>query len=226
MRIPSQRAELMALIEASPRLRAVHEALLARDSDDDAAHDHAHLYRVALWTARLLGDPKRVEEAVAAALLHDLVNVPKNHPDRARASEFSAREARPILEKAGFGGPAVEAICTAVRQHSFSRGEVPSEPLAKSLQDADRLEGLGSIGIMRCISTGVRMGTRYFHPEDPWAHNRPLDDSAFSLDHFFTKLLKLPDTMNTAAGREEALERIRPMTAFIASLERELGEAR
>ncbi|MGL1166811.1 HD domain-containing protein, partial [Vibrio parahaemolyticus] len=71
-----------------------------------------------------------------------------------------------------------------------------------------------------------RMGTRYFHPEDPWAHNRPLDDSAFSLDHFFTKLLKLPDTMNTAAGREEALERIRPMTAFIASLERELGEAR
>jgi uncharacterized protein len=98
--------------------------------------------------------------------------------------------------------------------------------LAKALQDADRLEALGSIGIMRTYSTGVRMGTRYFSPEDPWGHNRTLDDSAFSLDHFFIKLLRLPDTMNTAAGREEARLRIKPMEAFLASLERELGVPR
>lgn len=222
--LPATRAELMSRIAASARLRAVHAALLARQTDGDSAHDHAHLYRVALWTCRILGDKALVEDAIAAALLHDLVNVPKNHPDRAKASEFSAEAALPILGAAGFSNAEAELISLAIRQHSFSRGEKPGTPLACALQDADRLEALGAIGIMRCYSTGVRMGTRYFHPDDPWARNRPLDDSAFSLDHFFTKLLRLPDTMNTAAGREEARLRVQPMRAFLESLGRELGD--
>jgi uncharacterized protein len=226
MPLPRNRADLHELLEARPRLRAVHEALLARGTDGDAAHDHAHLYRVALWTCRLLGDERRLEAAAASALLHDLVNVPKNHPHRARASELSAEAAAPILEQAGFAPTESEEIRTAIRQHSFSRGEKPGSDLARALQDADRLEALGAIGIMRCYSTGVRMGTKYFHPEDPWARKRELNDSAFSLDHFFTKLLLLPDTMNTAAGREEALERVKPMEAFLRSLGRELGEER
>ncbi|MGZ3737968.1 MAG: HD domain-containing protein [Bdellovibrionota bacterium] len=222
--IPIQRTELMHLLAKSPRLKHVYQALLERESDGDSAHDQAHLLRVGLWTARILSDENQVESAIAAALLHDLVNVHKNHPDRAKASQFSAEAAAPILTEAGFGN--VDEITTAIRQHSFSRGEKPESALGKALQDADRLEALGSIGIMRTYSTGVRMGTRYFHPDDPWAHNRPLDDSAFSLDHFFIKLLRLPDTMNTAAGREEALQRLKPMQAFIQSLERELGESR
>lgn len=226
--VPTQRAELQTLLEESPRLRSVHAALLARGEDGDSAHDLSHLHRVALWTCQILGsrDPLAIEEAVCAALLHDLVNVPKNHPDRARASEFSADAARPILRAAGFPEASVEKIALAVRQHSFSRGEKPESDLAKALQDADRLEALGAIGIMRTYSTGVRMGTKYFHPEDPWAKRRKLDDSAFSLDHFFVKLLSLPDTMNTAAGREEALRRVRPMEAFLESLGRELGDHR
>lgn len=226
MKIPEQRAELMSAIESSPRLRAVYQAVLGRGGEDDAAHDFAHLLRVALWTNKILRDETQAEEAVAAALLHDLVNVPKNHPDRARASEFSAEAARPLLRDAGFAPRQVEKIAAAIRQHSFSRGEKPESDLAKALQDADRLEALGSIGIMRTYSTGVRMGTRYFDPEDPWGHKRELDDSAFSLDHFFIKLLRLPDTMNTAAGRAEAHERVKPMQAFLSSLERELGVSR
>lgn len=223
--IPSSRAEVMAQIEASARLKP----LLARvkaSQDGDAAHDLAHLQRVALWTCRILGDPTRTEEAIAAALLHDLVNVPKNHPDRARASELSADAALPLLREAGFSGSQAEEICLAIRQHSFSRGERPTRPLPMALQDADRLEALGAIGIMRCYSTGVRMGTQYFDPADPWAKARALDDSRFSLDHFFKKLFLLPETMNTPAGREEAGLRLRPMQAFMESLERELGEQR
>lgn len=226
MEIPRQRADLNALLESRPRLRKVHEAILKRPSDGDAAHDAAHLYRVALWTCRLLGDSGQIEEAISAALLHDLVNVPKNHPDRAKASEFSASASRPILEEAGFSPASTDLICEAVRQHSFSRGEKPVTPLAQALQDADRLEAIGAIGIMRCYATGVRLNTAFFHPEDPWGKKRPLDDSAFSLDHFYLKLLRLPDTMNTAAGRAEALERVRPMRAFLESLERELGESK
>jgi len=223
MQIPSSRSELVALLENSSKLRPLFERVRG-PGDGDAAHDSAHLLRVALWTCRILETPSLIEEGIAAALLHDLVNVPKNHPDRAKASEFSANEARPLLEKSGFGKESLDRICDAIRQHSFSRGERPTGPVGRALQDADRLEALGSIGIMRTYSTGVRMGTKYFDPEDPWAKSRPLDDTKFSLDHFYTKLFLLPETMNTAAGREEAGQRLRPMRAFMESLERELGE--
>lgn len=221
---PTNRAELLALLE-NPRLAPLYGRVRG-PGDGDAAHDLAHLLRVALWTCRLLDASVATEEGIAAALLHDLVNIPKNHPDRALASEKSAEAAKPLLESAGFGADATERICTAIRQHSFSRGEKPKQPLAMALQDADRLEALGAIGIMRTYSTGVRMGTKYFDPEDPWAKRRALDDTSFSLDHFYTKLFKLPETMNTAAGREEAGQRLRPMQAFMDSLARELGEER
>jgi uncharacterized protein len=224
MEIPNHRADLLTLIAQNPRLRAIHKAVLDRPHDGDAAHDLAHLLRVALWTCKILGDPAQIEKAIAAALLHDLINVPKNHPDRAKASEFSASASVPILKEAGFDDSSIELVCGAVRQHSYSRGERPTTPLAQALQDADRLEALGAIGIMRCYVTGVRFGAGFFHTEDPWAKKRALDDSAFSLDHFYLKLLRLPDTMNTAAGRAEAMERVRPMRAFLESLGRELGE--
>lgn len=222
---PRTRAELVSFMQASGRLRPLY-ARVQGPGDGDAAHDLAHLLRVALWTCRLLGDAGQPEEGVAAALLHDLVNIPKNHPDRALASEKSAEAARPLLEAAGFSPESVARICLAIRQHSFSRGERPTEALGMALQDADRLEALGAIGIMRTYSTGVRMGTRYFDPEDPWAKRRELNDNAFSLDHFYTKLFKLPETMNTAAGREEAGKRLRPMQAFTESLASEIGELR
>ena len=110
----------------------------------DSAHDLAHLLRVALWTCRLLQKTEMVEEAVAAALLHDLVNVPKNHPDRVRASELSAEAACPLLARAGFSPAEIDGISAAIRQHSFSRGERPSSFLGQALQDADRLEALGA----------------------------------------------------------------------------------
>lgn len=221
--LPSGRAALLDQIRKSPRLNPLLQKVEG-SSDGDAAHDLAHLLRVALWTCRILGDQARIEHAIAAALLHDLVNVPKNHPDRARASELSAQAARPLLLESGFSPEEAEDICLAIRQHSFSRGERPTRPLPMALQDADRLEALGSIGIMRTYSTGVRMGTQYFDSSDPWAKERTLDDTRFSLDHFFTKLFLLPGTMNTEAGREEALNRLRPMQAFMESLGRELGE--
>lgn len=221
--IPTTSTELHHLLETEPKLQALLR-LLETPSDGDPAHDRGHVLRVVLSACQILG--KDAVNAVAAALLHDLVNIPKNHPDRALASEKSAEAAWPLLAKAGFSADSTEEIALAIRQHSFSRGEKPSSPLGMALQDADRLEALGAIGLMRVFSTGVRMQARYFHPTDPWAKHRELDDKAFSLDHFFTKLLKLPETMNTQAGRMEARKRVLPLQAFIDSLERELGEKR
>ncbi len=211
--------ELQDWIQQHPKLSPL---LAASAGESDAAHDRSHLLRVALWTMRLAPtvDPL---EATAAALLHDLVNLPKDHPERAKASEYSAAEAKPLLEKAGFSVDSIQRISEAILHHSFSRGTEPTSLLGKALQDADRLEALGAIGIMRLFSTGNRLGAKYFHPEDPWAKNRALNDNLFSVDHFFTKLLKLPATFHTPKGREEAKARAAVLENFIAQTATELG---
>lgn len=220
---PFDRSDLEALLADDPELARLLAFARERTSQDPG-HDLAHCLRVAQWTVtlgRTLGVSER--EAVAAALLHDIVNVPKNHPDRARASTFSADFAREHLPAFGFGVEATERIAGAIRDHSFSRGATPETALGDALQDADRLEALGVIGLFRCISTGVLMGARYFDDADPFAHARELDDRAFSVDHFAVKLLKLPATMRTPAGRAEAERRAAYLEHTLECLAHELG---
>lgn len=191
--------------------------------DGDPGHDIAHFLRVARWTVRIGGAEVDRREALAAALLHDVVNVPKDSPDRSRASELCAAVAHEVLPRHGFSPEAVARIADAVRDHSYSRGAVPQTPLGRALQDADRLEALGALGIFRTATCGARMGALYAHPDDPWAKNRPLDDMRYSVDHFFVKLLGLADTLNTEAGRQEARRRTDFMRAFLDQLAEELG---
>jgi uncharacterized protein len=162
-------------------------------------------------------------EAIAAGLLHDYVNVPKNSPDRARASELCAEAAAPLLASAGFAADAITRISDAIRDHSFSRGATPTQPLGRALQDADRLEALGAIGIARTFATGQRMGAKFFEETDPFAQERELDDIAFSVDHFYKKLLGLPDTMLTEPGRAEGRKRAKLLQDFLDALGDELG---
>lgn len=221
------REGLSARIAADPALAALLAEARERDAAlavPDPTHDAAHLLRVAAWTLRLGGDAVDFREAVAAALLHDAVHVPKNSPARARASELAAEHAAARLAALGFSPDAVTRIAEAVRDHSFSRGATPRTDLGRALQDADRLEALGAIGLLRTIATGVRMGAEWFHPEDPFGRARPLDDARFSVDHFFAKLLGLPATMRTAAGRAEAERRVALLRAFLDALAGELGE--
>lgn len=215
-------AGLRRAIDADSELAALLTRVEAELSTDPA-HDLDHALRVALWTVRLGGERIAFRSAIAAALLHDFVYVPKDSPERAKASELSAAAAREILPSYRFAPGAIEEIAAAICDHSYSRGGRPSSELGKALQDADRLEALGSLGIFRTIVTGVRMGSLFFHPNDPWAEARALDDRAHSLDHFFTKIFRLPRTMNTNAGREEAERRVGRMRVFVEGLADELG---
>lgn len=213
-------------IDDDPVLRAVRDAMRAR-MEPDAAHDEAHLVRVAAWTVHLLaaepgGDAVDPRLAIAAALLHDVVNVPKHVAGRFTASEASAAVVREVLPSLGFTPAQVDAAADAVRDHSFSRGAVPATPLGRALQDADRLEAVGALGIYRCLTTGVRFGAGLADPDDPWAEQRSLAETRWSVDHFFTKLLRLPPTLLTAAGRAEADRRVQVMHAFLAQLGEEL----
>lgn len=220
---PARAPTFDALLAQDPALARLFAEVRAR-METDPAHDFGHLRRVADWAVRL-GAAEHVDPrlAVAAALLHDIVNVPKTHPDRAHASTRSADVAREVLPGLGFTAEETEAVAGAVRDHSYTRGAVPETPLGRVLQDADRLEALGALGVMRCVATGVRFGAAFFDDDDPWADDRPLDDARYSVDHFFVKLLRLPATFHTAAGRAEAARRAGTMHAFLHALGDEIG---
>jgi uncharacterized protein len=192
-------------------------------SGGDPAHDLLHCLRVGDWTLALVDEAIDPRAAVAAALLHDIVNVPKNAPDRAQASARSAARARELLLLHGFSEAMAAEISAAIRDHSFSRGAVPETVLGRALQDADRLDSLGALGILRTVSTGASMGAVYFHADDPWADARDLDDTHFIIDHFFRKLLRLPDLMHTERGRREAKRRAAFLRLFLEELGSEIG---
>ncbi len=210
------------LIESDAALKRVLDEASAR-LGDDPGHDVAHCLRVAHWTIRLGGDAIDPRHAIAAALLHDIVNLAKDSPERAHASERSADFARSLLLELGFDAASIALVADAIHDHSYSTGRVPRSPLGDALQDADRLEALGALGVLRTASCGARMGADYFDADDPWAERRELDDAAHTVDHFFKKLLRLPPTLRTAAGRAEAERRAAFMREFLAQLGAEIG---
>jgi uncharacterized protein len=214
-------SDVVRAIAEDPALASIARDVAPRLAADPA-HDLAHCERVALWTLRIGAGAVNPRLAIAAALLHDAVDVPKDSPLRARASEASAEHARAVLAEQDFSAEEIELVAGAIRDHSFSRGATPETALGKALQDADRLEALGAIGLARCLITGARMGAQPFEPSDPFARDRERDERRFSVDHFFTKLFTLPDKMQTEAGRAEAQRRVEILRQFLAALASEL----
>lgn len=192
----------------------------------DVAHDMAHLRRV-LGLARRIAleeGPHDPMVVTAAALLHDLVSLPKDQPDRASASRMAAAEALRLLRSMGFEERLLPGVSHAIEAHAFSAGIAPDTPEARALQDADRLDALGAIGIARCFAVGGSLGRALVDPDDPLAERRALDDAAWVLDHFQTKLLRLPGTMTTATGRRLAEERAAFVGAFMLRMAEECAD--
>lgn len=201
------------------------ETLLpALPSGDDGAHDLAHLLRVWANARRIAAIEGGDAELLAAAvLLHDCVQVEKSSPLRNQASRLAAARAGELLAAHGWPPDRVAAVSHAIATHSFSAGMAPATIEAKILQDADRLDAIGCIGIARCFYTGGRMGAALYHPTDPAGASRPLDDRAYALDHFRVKLLKLQDGFQTATGAALAAERTRVVVDFMAAFEAEIA---
>jgi uncharacterized protein len=190
----------------------------------DGAHDLGHLRRV--WkTARLIAMdvPADPQVLMAACFFHDLVNLPKDAPNRAEASTLSAQAAVAFLRGDGFPVAKLDAVAHAIAAHSFSAGIAPETNEARILQDADRLEALGAIGIARMFHVAGQMGGGLFDADDPMALQRGLDDRRFALDHLQTKLLRLPETMQTEPGRAMAEERADWLMSFRTRLLSEIG---
>ncbi len=196
---------------------------LAQDSAD-AAHDLSHIKRV-VANASQLGPLEGAEMRVVlpAAWLHDCVHVPKDSPQRSHASRMAAQKAGQFLHEIGYATEWIAPIEHAIAAHSFSAQIAPQTVEAKVVQDADRLDALGAIGIARTFITGATMGVPFLHPVEPLPITRIPQDSVSMIDHFYTKLLTLADTMQTAAGRAVAQQRTQFMQAYLDQLSAEIG---
>ncbi|AYL06929.1 TPA: phosphohydrolase [Enterobacter kobei] len=194
-------------------------------ASEDSAHDISHFRRVWMTARKIMihhqADPLVV---LTACYFHDIVSLPKNHPERSQSSRLAARKTRDILHRdfPDFPPDRFAAVEHAIEAHSFSAGIAPQSIEAKIVQDADRLEALGAIGLARVFAVSGGLGVALFDAEDPFADARPLDDRAFALDHFQTKLLRLPDTMQTDVGRELAQHNADFLVHFMAKLSAEL----
>lgn len=197
--------------------------LLENHAIPDAAHDMQHLHRV-VANARRLAAAEGADWTIImpAAWLHDCVIVPKSSPERARASQLAAEQAVQWLEQRAWPYGKLDEISHAIAAHSFSAGIPPLTLEARVLQDADRLDALGAVGLARTLMLGAEMKREFYHPADPFCLSRSPDDSVYTLDHLYCKLLKLEATMQTDSGKQEARQRTEFLNLFIRQMAAEL----
>nr|WP_246847801.1 HD domain-containing protein [Vibrio crassostreae] len=189
----------------------------------DAAHDISHIKRV-VKTAKALcvQEQAKLEVVLPAAYLHDCFTFPKNHPDRAKSSQMAADKAISFLKSIDYPVSYLDEIHHAIVTHSYSANITPETLEAQVVQDADRLDSLGAIGIARCLYVGQSFNAELYNHQDPFAEHRDLDDKHYSVDHFYVKLFKLAETMNTESAKLEANKRTDYMRGFLEQLSTEV----
>ncbi|MCL5424480.1 MAG: phosphohydrolase [Gammaproteobacteria bacterium] len=200
--------------------------LLSKLDTQDEAHDACHTIRVVEAAKTILceegGDPFVV---ITACYFHDCISLPKNDPKRKLSSKLSAEKCIGILKENfnDFPQDFYNNIYHAIHAHSFSANIPPKTLEAKIVQDADRLDALGAIGLARVFYIAGSMGQALWDEFDPFALRREVNDKVFALDHFQTKLLKLPDSMNTTKGKDLAKDKCNYLIDFLENLSTELN---
>lgn len=191
----------------------------------DPSHDMLHIRRVVRMASKLAAaEGADMHIVLPAAWFHDCVNVSKDDPRRKQASRLSADHAVAWLRAQNYPEQYLDAIHHAIAVHSFSANITAETVEAKVVQDADRLDGLGAIGIARCFTVGTLLKRPYYFDGDILAQRRDPDDAAQTIDHFFVKLFKTAETLQTAAGREEGARRVAFMREYLQNFAREAGE--
>ena len=203
------------------------EFISSNNDQGDSSHDVGHFKRVyhnAKEIADLGSEPVDPYILVAAAYLHDIVCLPKGHPDSKNSSRYAAIEAKEILKKLHFPEEKIDPVCHAILTHSFTAGLQPETHEAKIIQDADRMEALGALGAIRTFYVCGRMGWEPFDPHDLCGRERQLDDKRFGLDHFWVKLFKLPDLLQTHGGKLYAKQRVSFLQYFVEELQQDFQQ--
>jgi uncharacterized protein len=202
------------------------EIAKAKISNQDVSHDLGHALRVLLNAEKIAKEENAdFDIIVPAALFHDVVVYPKNHPNKHKSQEESARMAEAVLNDIdGFPKEKIGQVKTCILECSFSKGIVPQSIESKILQDADGLEATGAISIMRTFSSTGQMKRPFYNHEDPFCVNRKPDGLKFALDLFYERLLKVEGRMHTKTAKNIAKRRTDFLIYFLKELELELEE--
>lgn len=210
-------------LDASLWLRLRDEAQ-AKARSTEPAHDFSHVERV-VANAVMIARAEKASEAISgiAALLHELFNLPKNHPDSSKAGDICAEHARALLLREDAPAALVGPVCDAIRDHAFSKGVLPDALESRVLQDADRLDALGAIGLARMWATCADMKRPFYDPTDPFCKTHEPNDKEWGIDHVYKKLLVIPSKLHLATSQRMALDRVAFIRAYLQQMETELG---
>jgi uncharacterized protein len=204
-------------------LDAMLEDIRPRYKGADPAHDFSHILRV-FNNARYIGVKEGTDMQVLlyAALLHDVGSKPKLKSVPSQAETEHQMSVENFLIKIGLPEDSRQKILYAVKVHRFSKGITSATLEAKILQDADRRDAMGAIGIARVFLTDGRLSRALHDHEDPFCASRDPDDRKWNIDHFYTKFLRLESSMHTKTAKTLAGKRSAVLKRYLLDLKDEL----
>ncbi|MBR4307971.1 MAG: HD domain-containing protein [Oscillospiraceae bacterium] len=186
--------------------------------EEYSGHDYYHTYRVFRTATRIAeAEGAEIEIVQLGALLHDVDDV-KLSPDTYKNKD----KARVFLREQGVGEAEIEKICHIIDQVSF-RGTDSVKPDSlegQCVQDADRLDAIGAIGVARTFAFGGNHNRPMYDPEIPPKLNMTAEEYrkhvSPTLNHFYEKLFSLKELMTTETAKQMAEDRDRYMREFVA----------
>ncbi len=194
-------------------------------ADAEGGHDWWHIYRV--WkTARHIAQNENVDIFIVelGALLHDIADSKFHGGDE----EIGPERARNFMESIHIQASTINHVESIISNISFKGGKLPQKfksPELDVIQDADRLDALGAIGIARTFNYGGFKGRALYNPEIKpnlqLTKEEYKNSEAPTLNHFYEKLLLLKGLMNTETGKKMAEDRHNYMLAYLDQFYRE-----
>lgn len=178
---------------------------------DSSGHDWHHTYRVYKNSIKIANEEKiscNFFILEITALLHDIADHKFGYSDNDRVNIITA-----LLIAEKIDVVTIDKIIENINNISFSKGNIPSSIEGKIVQDADRIDALGAIGIARTFAFGGHKGRSIYSPES--------NDRLDSISHFYDKLLLLKNNLNTESAKKIAVEREQFMKLFLSEFYKE-----
>jgi uncharacterized protein len=207
-------------IQSSDLVCRVAWHIKAKFALESSGHDWHHIHRV--WKlSRQIGTQEGANQEVVelAALVHDIADWKFHDGD----DTVGPREAERLLTDEGASADLIKQVVEIVATISYKGAGVTTAMKSiegQCVQDADRLDAIGAIGIARCFAYGGHAGRHMYNPDEPPEMHATADaykaSKGHSLNHFYEKLFLLKDRMNTETGKAMAEERHRFMEQYVA----------
>lgn len=195
-------------------LKEVKKIVWKKLKNESSGHDYWHCYRV-VQNALFIGKKEKANLQVLelSGWLHDIaiVNGKKDH--EIRSAQFSQK----FLSKLNLDKRIIKRVINCIKKHRFSKRLKPKTLEEKIIQDADKLDALGAIGIARVFADGGRRGQVIYNPRIKFDFDYYLKygKSRSTINHFYDKLFKLKDLLHTNTAKKIALEREKYMKNYL-----------